>query len=96
MATFTDTAVYMGREHGTHYLDTAVYTALVTVYMYTKHGHVRGRVYAPCTWPCTWAIGRKQPCTAKPIEMPFGIWNPAGPNKHVLGEGAVHTSATTQ
>ena len=23
--------------------------------------------------------------TAEPIEMPFGIWTPVGPRKHVLG-----------
>jgi len=26
--------------------------------------------------------------TAEPIELPFGIWTPAGPRKHVLGEDA--------
>ena len=30
--------------------------------------------------------------TAEPIEMPFGIWTPVGPRKHVLD--GVHIGAT--
>jgi len=26
--------------------------------------------------------------TAEPIEMPFGVWTPVGPRKHVLDGGA--------
>jgi len=28
--------------------------------------------------------------TAEPIEMPFGVWNWAGPRNHVLDEGPDH------
>jgi len=57
----------------------------------------------PITDRAAWSVGLSvtlvSPAkTAQPIEMPFGLWTPVGPRKHVLGGGAHwrHIANTTE